>query len=337
MSAKRLLVLSYAYAPGLGGIERVSGLLVEGFRERGWDVRVVTSTAAQRADPTILRRPSPWRLIRALRGADAVVQSNVSLGLAWPLALRLVRRPWIVVNHTPIADPATRRRRRRDLLKVGSLPKRSTYAVSEFLRALDTPAARVMPNPYDHHVFRTDGRTGDRPLLFVGRLTPAKGVDVLIDALSRLASEGRPLPLTVVGDGEQRTELEDRVRSAGLDVAFLGALPPEQVADAMRRHRVLVVPSRPTPPEAFGLVAIEAIACGCRVVGTAEGGLPEAIGPCGRTVPVDDVAALATAISVTLDDGPDPEGRRDAHLRPYRLPAVLDAYEAALEAAGLGR
>jgi glycosyltransferase involved in cell wall biosynthesis len=66
----------------------------------------------------------------------------------------------------------------------------------------------------------------------------------------------------------------------------------------LNRHRILVVPSR--WPEPFGIVALEAIACGCVVVGSAGGGLSEAIGPCGLTFPNGDGAALAHVLRELL-------------------------------------
>ena len=63
----------------------------------------------------------------------------------------------------------------------------------------------------------------------------------------------------------------------------------------------MAVPSRCA--EGFGLVALEGIACGCVVVGTSLGGLPEAIGPCGVTVPNADTSAMARALRSLLEDG----------------------------------
>ena len=54
--------------------------------------------------------------------------------------------------------------------------------------------------------------------------------------------------------------------------------------------------------EPFGIVALEGIACGCAVVGTALGGLPEAIGPCGLTVPNADTSAMGRALRSLLED-----------------------------------
>ena len=70
----------------------------------------------------------------------------------------------------------------------------------------------------------------------------------------------------------------------------------------MNNHKIAVVPS--LCEEAFGLVALEAIACGCAVVGSISGGLPEAIGPCGLTYPKTSVTDLACRLEqLTVERG----------------------------------
>jgi glycogen synthase len=66
----------------------------------------------------------------------------------------------------------------------------------------------------------------------------------------------------------------------------------------LNRHRLMVVPSRYDEP--FGVVALEGIACGCVVVGSAGGGLPEAIGPCGRTFRNGSVEDLTAVLAEML-------------------------------------
>lgn len=115
----------------------------------------------------------------------------------------------------------------------------------------------------------------DRPvLLWVGRLEKLKGVDILIDALAQL-EEADPLLLAVGGDGgagELRAELEARARAAGLaaNVRFTGAVAHEELPAWYAAADVCVAPSY---YESFGLVAVEAMACGTPVVASRVGGL----------------------------------------------------------------
>lgn len=334
----KIALLSYAYAPGVGGIETVSQLLLDGLHARGHDVRVLTlKPAAPGAanDPRIVRGPSRRVLLDTLRWSDVVVQSNISLGLAWPLTLGLVRRPWVVVNHTPISQPSGRRTW-RDWLKLASLRRARIYAVSEYLRSVTLARSRVMRNPYDIASFHTASnldRDGD--LLFVGRIVRAKGLDVLIEALHLLKQRGLRPQLSVAGDGEERVTLQSRVVELGLQdqVVWLGVLRGAPLGDAMRRHRIVVVPSRPEPPEALPLVPIESVACGCVVIASRQGGLPESVGPCGMLVEPEDPTALADAIAELLES---PERQRrfidaaPAHLRPFHPETVIADYEAAI-------
>ena len=73
-----------------------------------------------------------------------------------------------------------------------------------------------------------------------------------------------------------------------------------ELARFIARHRIMVVPSRWV--ETFGIVALEGIACGCVVVGTDRGGLPEAIGTCGITVPAANGKALAEGMKSLLEN-----------------------------------
>jgi len=136
---------------------------------------------------------------------------------------------------------------------------------------------------------------GDRQgLLAVGRLVPAKGHDVLIRALRRLPD---PPPLTLVGDGPLRGELETAAR--GLPVRFTGYV--HDLPERMTRHRLLVMPSR---KEGFPNVVLEAMERGLPAVTTLVGALPDLVipGETGLSVPADDDGALAEAIASAYGD-----------------------------------
>jgi len=188
----------------------------------------------------------------------------------------------------------------------------------------------VIPNPYQDDVFRLLPelkRTKD--LIFVGRLVSDKGVDLLIRALVLLRQRGLEPMLTVVGDGPEREALQELVNREDLEkqVHFLGALPPRAIARALNEHRIVVVPSRWAEP--FGLVALEGIACGCVVIGSEQGGLAEAIGPCGLTFPNGDVEALADRLAMVLTESSlcsELLQNAETHLAPHRRKAVAGAY-----------
>ena len=332
--ARRILILSYAYPPSVGGIERVSELLADGLRERGWDVRVATWTPGDQGKAHVIRQPSMRTLVRGVRWADAVIESNPSLRLSWPLAFHLVRTPRVTVIHTSLRHPGSPRRRLRDQAKVWLLPSSDTYTVSEWLARSDgLSSATTMINPYDDTKFFSTSTSRDGEVLFVGRLVMAKGVDLLLEALHRLS----PTPtLTVIGDGPERARLETEAGKLGLEADFLGSLASQGIAEQMRRHKVLAIPSRLDPPEAFGIVVIEGIASGCRIVATQSGGLPEVVSQFGSVVPVGDSRALAISIQHALNEPQDAasdEQARESYLRRFGLSCFLDEYETAIQAA----
>ena len=108
---------------------------------------------------------------------------------------------------------------------------------------------------------------------------------------------------------------------------FAGVKSGDELAQLLNAHKVMVVPSRWDEP--FGIVALEAVACGCAVVGSAGGGLPEAIGPCGVTFPNNDAVALARALEDLLTNDAKLASLRagaEAHLARHRPREVARAY-----------
>jgi glycogen(starch) synthase len=341
--SRRCLLLSYAYAPSTGGIETVSHLLAEGLIERGYEVRVVTMTrsgAVADADGRfqVIRAPSSRRLVQLLRWSSVVVQSNFSFRLAWPLVCRLVSRPWVVVHHTPITRPSGVRSL-RDRLKLHALAKAHCYAVSSYLASSIGVSLGVLANPYDDGMFRVlAGERARHTLIFLGRLVPAKGVDVLLRALGLLQAQSLSPNLTIVGDGPEGPLLKRLMQALGLQeqVRFVGQRSGAELVRLLNDHQVLVVPSRAAPPEARPMVALEGIACGCLVIAANQGGLPETIGPCGITFESESPADLAVKIRLLLaspQTQAQMRSQQEGFLRQFSREAVLNQYEAAIQRA----
>jgi len=140
--------------------------------------------------------------------------------------------------------------------------------------------AFVYPDPMavNHQSSIANHKSPQGSALFVGRLSPEKGVATLLAAWQRL---GNSIPLRVVGDGPLQAELEGYARQHGLsDVFFHGRLNPEQTLAAMKGSRFLVVPSEWY--ETFGRVAVEAFACGVPVIASRLGAMQEIVED-GRT------------------------------------------------------
>lgn len=114
-----------------------------------------------------------------------------------------------------------------------------------------------------------------RPYLFaMGRLTYTKGFDLLLEALSRPEVSAYGVDLILAGEGEDRPALEEQARRLGLEgrVHFHGRASQEEVVRLLNGCRLLVVPSRVEP---FGIVALEGLAAGKRVLATRVGGMNE--------------------------------------------------------------
>jgi glycosyltransferase involved in cell wall biosynthesis len=148
---------------------------------------------------------------------------------------------------------------------------------------------------------------------YAGSVVPEKGLDWLLSAFQRVATNDRPVHLVIAGAtglwaGED-TEIERRQRYAAqlqqqaqvlIDrVHWIGTIPPHQMASFYGMIDVLVIPSR--YPDAAPLVAAEALACGVPVIAADVGGLPEMIPPrAGLVVIPDDVPGLAAALQAMV-------------------------------------
>ena len=297
----KILLGSHCFAPSVGGIESVSRILAGQWQRLGHEVVVVTTTpAAVRVvlPYRVIRHPTAIQLSKLLRWADVYFQNNISLRAAWPLAFS--RRPWIVTTQTWLggAGGATRWSKRIKLL---SLKRARNIYISRAVAAHVGLPGDIIPNPYDADIFRVQADLPrDLDLVFVGRLVSDKGVDLLLRALAQLAQQGLRPNATLIGGGAEEGELRRLATELRLAdrVVFAGPRQGADLARLIARHRIMVVPSRWAEP--FGLVALEGIACGCVVAGSAEGGLPEAIGPCGLTFPNGSSDALARVLAGLL-------------------------------------
>ncbi|MCZ7587109.1 MAG: glycosyltransferase family 4 protein [Deltaproteobacteria bacterium] len=161
----------------------------------------------------------------------------------------------------------------------------------EELRALAPEADGVtvkIPGGFDPNLFRplpkkearaTLGLEPGPPIVFTARrLVHRMGLDLLVDAVALLAKRGRRVRLIIAGAGPLRETLETRAKGHGLadDTTFPGFVTDDELALFYNACDVFVVPTR--AQENFGLPVLEAAACGCPVVSTDAGSLPEVMG-----------------------------------------------------------
>jgi glycosyltransferase involved in cell wall biosynthesis len=166
----------------------------------------------------------------------------------------------------------------------------SHYVAGRIRRYYNRPSTVVYP-PVDTVFFRPDDSAPEAFGLVVSALVPYKRVDLAIDACA-LAG----LPLRIVGDGPERPALE---RRAAGRAQFLGRLPEDEVRNLYRRAGVVLLPGE----EDFGIVPLEAQACGRPVVALGRGGAVETVvpGETGLLVAESSPAAFADAIRTVVD------------------------------------
>jgi glycosyltransferase involved in cell wall biosynthesis len=145
--------------------------------------------------------------------------------------------------------------------------------------------------------------TVDRPVVFIGgRLTDQKGVDTLLRAASTYSKiDERPITL-IAGDGNIRDDLEQLAEELKLDsVYFLGAQSHEQM---VKLFNIADVAAMPSIFEAFGLVALEALACGTPVIACDVGGFSKIVNnEVGCLMEPGDYKTLAEKIITFIRDG----------------------------------
>ena len=297
----KIAMTTIPFLPQMGGMETVIALLARELVKLGCEVKVATATVSDQKDLfsfEVIRQPSWLELWRLYRWADVYLQHGPSLKFGWPVFFG--HKPAAIVHHIWMSEssgiPILGKWLRLLLLK-----HCQNFAVSGALGKSLHVQCEMIPNPYDDELFRLLPEiTRDRDLVFLGRLEPSKGVGDLIDALGILKANGCEPMVTMVGDGSMKEALEMKVKAFGLSqsVYFTGARQGKELVKILNAHRTLVVPSRWLEP--FGIVALEGIACGCVIIGSSGGGLPEAIGTCGVTFPNGDAAALAKIIQSLL-------------------------------------
>jgi glycosyltransferase involved in cell wall biosynthesis len=169
-------------------------------------------------------------------------------------------------------SPPARLLARRVLRRAARVTALSTFLAGEARRLTGLGALPIerVPVPADTGRFEGPGaapaaaRAG---VVYLGRLTAQKRVDLLLDAVHAARLDA---PVTIVGDGPARADLERRADALGLsNVRFLGAVPDEEVPGLIRSARVAAFPSR---NEGLGLAAAEALMLGTPVVAATDGG-----------------------------------------------------------------
>jgi glycosyltransferase involved in cell wall biosynthesis len=166
--------------------------------------------------------------------------------------------------------------------------------------------SQFQPGPKPGYLLERHAAGGKKVLMTVSRLSSLeryKGHDRVIRTLPRVLKQRPDTIYLIVGDGDDRPRLESLAVECGVrkNVLFTGSVPPEELPDYFRLADVFVMPS---VAEGFGIVFLEAMATGIRVIGGSQDGSRDALcdGALGTLVDPENGEELASAIITALDD-----------------------------------
>jgi phosphatidylinositol alpha-1,6-mannosyltransferase len=192
----------------------------------------------------------------------------------------------------------------------------------------NTVKSQYQPGPKPGHLLERHAVGGKKVLLTVSRLSSLeryKGHDRVIRTLPRVLKQRPDTIYLIVGDGDDRPRLESLTVECGVreNVQFAGLVPEEELPDYFRLADVFVMPSA---AEGFGIVFLEAMATGIRVIGGSRDGSRDALcdGALGTLVDPGNGEELASAIIAALDD-PTRTGDRTTRFKPDLFKEYLDA------------
>ncbi|MDI9371014.1 MAG: glycosyltransferase family 4 protein [Synergistota bacterium] len=317
-----------------GGVERHVLWLANGLEERGHGVTVVSAGGRLEAEltgaehvrlPVHLKNPATaaWAAARIARLAVKRniqvlhAHSRVPAWIAW-WASRISGVPWVVTCHAFYSKNA------------GIIPYRRARTVICVSEAVRDYFADLLPGADLRVIYNglpPSGHRWTRPnearLLFIGRLTPLKGLDTALEALARVAGDWR---LDVAGDGPQMEELRRTANRLGIAdrVTFHGHVDDPELW--LSRCSCLLFPSR---QEGMGQVLMRAVRMGVPVLASDIPAVRElALSPEGLTPP-GDVEAWRSAIARFLENG-ESVARFDAR----RIPTIEEMTDALLDVYG---
>jgi glycosyltransferase involved in cell wall biosynthesis len=328
-------------APAFGAVERYIETIAAALLGSGEEVALVYPDAAELAPlaalaganvrtlpfaPAELAQPTPLqavRLARRLRRLQPRVVHVMDVWATGQIATRLARSPRLLVTHHTPELPRDDSVFGRAWFRLGWLTRPEVIYTSDADQLHDSRrlVSHVIPYGIDLDRFARarPALRNDGPIIgTVARLAPQKGHRVLIDAAPLVLGRHPDARFVLVGDGEIRDELEQRVRDAGLADFFEFTGERDDVPELLASFDVFALPSF---FEGLCFAVIEAQAAGIPVVATGVGGIVETVlpGETGIRCEPGDAGSLAEGILRILDD--PAEGHRLAREARRRVRA----------------
>lgn len=254
----------------------------------GWKVRRVKE-AFEGAD--VVHALSPLSSVSAIKASGIPVVSTFYHRSRIRAPLDLASVPWQAVLE-------------KHALRHSDVVITPSRASSEDLKShfrIPTSKIRIVPLGVDMPDRVPPERKGAEEIMFVGILESRKGIDVLIQAMSRLGTEHPELRATIVGEGPARSELEMLVRKLDLRdrVRFVGFVEDAVLERLYDRSDIFAFPSL---QEGFGIVLLEAMARGLPIVTTSAASIPEVVGDSAICARPGDAEAFAAALRQVVED-----------------------------------
>ena len=210
--------------------------------------------------------------------------------------------------------------------------ERCRERVSVSFPAIDAGSYLSLDPRETERVVARRGLDQDAYVLFLSRLSPAKGVDDLIGGFAR-SRAAKTLRLVIAGSGPEARWLRSVAAASPVAerITFLDDVDDVEKPHLMASSAAFVLPSKPLPEfvETFGIVLVEKmLSGGGPVITTATGGIGEAVGDCAIFVPGQDPDAIAAALdrvcAMSCEDRADMESRARAHARQFDRAVIFD-------------
>lgn len=304
----KIAILVGAFPPKwLAGTEIATYNIAKHLAKRGHEVHVITTVDEGLPKECMeegfhIHRITPWNMqflgvasfwfktfwILKSINPDIVHIQRIIYGISGFLAKKILKKPYVVWGRgSEVYLPwAFKKPISTLVIKNADAAIALTEDMKRLMKEIYNRHIFVIPNGIDIERFKNISREDIRKrlkitnkekiIIFVGTLRRLKGVRYLIEAMKCIIEKNTNARLMLVGDGEDREDLENLVKELNIEkyVQFIGKVPNDKIPEYLKASDVFVLPSL---SESFGIVNLEAMASGLPIVATNVGGLPEIV------------------------------------------------------------
>lgn len=344
MSRLRILLIASEAPPLVSGVAKSIGEIADGLRARGHEVVVFSSaegpglrwdrvrlSAAMAKVGSVIANDGPFDIINIHGPAPSLSDLALLRFAKWNSGAKVVYTHHFSLHFGVWWADLAGRIYDSFFRRVAARCDAVVTTTEDYALPFERVGAEVavVPWGYDESRFWPGDReyTHDGPLrvLAIGQFRRYKGMAVAV----RAVVDEQELSLSLVGDGPVLSSVLDQIPTSSNNVRYLGRVPDEELADVIRQHDVILLPSR-TRAEAFGIVLVEGMACGCVPVASRLPGVREVVGDVGLTAVPGDVKSLRKALLALARDPEDVARRRKASVaraESFTWDRTVDAYE----------